>query len=200
MKDIEYKISLFIDNELPENEQADFFKYLSEDKDSREMLSDLNKMKTGLKEHYNDIKGDMDFPLTLVKGNDNEKKYKTYFYYAAAASLLFLILSISLLVNAQFYKEDINKSKTVYESVKNDNEKLKNEITQLITEKSYLQTESHDKKTVILKTAAGIKITPNKNTIKNNESYYTFLDNKIKNAPVVKISKSDFITQQMIGN
>ncbi|MEN8194670.1 MAG: hypothetical protein ABFS12_17750, partial [Bacteroidota bacterium] len=100
MKDYEFKISLFIDNELPIDEQQKLFRFLSGSGEARQTLVDLMEMKKETKSFYAGMNVEMDNSKIIAAEvsvqDEKEKKYKMMFYFSAAAAIL---LVFAFLIN-----------------------------------------------------------------------------------------------------
>ncbi len=96
MQDYELKLSQFIDNELPIDEQQEFFYFLSQNEEARNTLAEYIEMKKEAKSLYTSLEVQLNDPnftnLYAGKPEKNNKKYKFMFYFSAAASIIFAFL------------------------------------------------------------------------------------------------------------
>ncbi len=199
MKEIEFKISRFVDGELPLEEQGEFFKTLSLDEDARKILNEFTELKRCIKEHYSGL----DINLSSLKVPMNKEpinKYKKYFYFSAAAVIL-------ILLSSSFFISDLVNTISILNSVQENYINTKSEIERLKKEKDTFKTilaqETNQSKSRI-KTAAI------KNEDKEKANYiasYKIIDEKRttpdvnnKDIQIIQITKADFLTTQMIGN
>lgn len=109
MKHFDYEISLFIDGELPDEEQNKLFEHLAECTECRSTLVEFQSTKTKFKSYYGsqlpEANGTI-IPVTSEVKKIKTNLYKTAFYVAAAACLL---IGILFLLNRANEKELQNK-------------------------------------------------------------------------------------------
>jgi hypothetical protein len=203
MKDIEFKISQFIDNELSDAEQKDLFGVLAEDQKARQMLADYMKMKKDTSTHYKNINAEL-APLAVnqpyVKSERRQSNiYKLMFYCSAAAAVILLMLmwwnqegkgeissQYSLLKAKYFSLEEqyaisMNWNRDIQEK------NIVPTVNQLNIRKS---THKHE-----------IIFTSNTKSIRKPNTLQTekYLA-KLPKITAITISKEDFIGGQIVGN
>jgi len=216
MKDYEFKISQFVDNELPANEQRELFLFLSENEDGRKMLSDYMEMKKESKSFYTGMNTELDGTKVISAGifaqKEKEKKYKSMSYFSAAAAILFAFLLLfnqfkpnALLTKYQNLQTEMIKLQENYSTVLNKQIELVELNTQLYeeTEKlkiAQMEINKQDKKVSSVQTPE-----INKQQKYKRGSSYTVgnLGSKLaslKNVQRIEITKNDFLGGQIIGN
>jgi hypothetical protein len=215
MKNYELKISQFVDNELPENEQKELFQYLSESQEARKILIDFTEIKGETKSFYTVMNAEMDELKNAIPkiAPQKEKKYKTMFYYSVAASIIFALL---FLINQ--FKE--NTTLVKYKELQSEMIVLQdsysdalNKQTELLYINNQLYVESQKLKTT--KVAEGDKLDTR---AQRDEQSMTKKQNKdagrrsnssvntsrmlasLNNVQTITITKNDFIGGQIIGN
>ena len=121
MKDYEFKISQFIDNELSVNEQQELFRFLSESQEGRQTLTEFMEVKKEMKSFYAGMNVELNdseiVAASVSAQNEKEKKYRMMFYFSAAAAIFFAFM---LLVNQ--FKE--NPILTKYQNLQTEMIKL----------------------------------------------------------------------------
>jgi len=209
MKDYEVKISQFIDNELPVNEQQELFRFLSENGEAREVLADFVEIKNETKMFYAEMNVESDdskiIGAVFNKGDD-KKKYKTLFYFSAAASVVFAFLFLSSFLNGKLKSGQYEKLQTKYISLqkgyvnvlneKAELEKLNDNLSVEIQKANIKQAAVRHKPVTQMRSAKAKdqkSNLPAKHTFRNRNVYAA-------NTPVYKITKDDFLGQQIIGN
>jgi len=216
MKDYEFKISQFVDNELSANEQQELFRFLSESEEARQTLVDYMEMKKETKSFYSGMNAEMDDSKIVTAGiyaqNEKEKKYKTMFYFSAAASILFAFL---LLLN-QFKENPIfakyqNLQTEIIELQENYSDVLSKQIGLVrVNNQLYEETEKLKTANVVLNQKfdkSVPRVEPPKVEIqkkKERRSYTTGNSGRmvasLQNAQRIEITKNDFLGGQIIGN
>lgn len=207
MKDYEFRISQFVDNELPTDEQPELFHFLSENKEARKLLADYMKMKNETKSFYKEM--DTEFDDTQVISSEiytqkkEEKRYKLMFYFSAAATIV-----LAFLLGSSFFKSNISLEKYQklqtkyiimqenYKNVLNEKKRLVNLTDKFTIEIKKLKTKQVPAKHKSFNKSNLIKTQnkPSTNFIyKNRNTYFA-------NIPTYTITKSDFLGQQIIGN
>ena len=93
MKDYEFKISQFVDNELSANEQQELFRFLSESEEARQTLVDFMEMKKETKSFYAGMNAEMDDSKIVTAGiyaqNEKEKNINQCFISLLLLQLYF---------------------------------------------------------------------------------------------------------------
>jgi len=209
MKDYEFKISQFVDNELSANEQQELFRFLSESEEARQTLADFMEVKKETKLFYSGMNAEMDGSKIVTAGiyaqNEKEKKYKTMFYFSAAASILFAFL---LIVN-EFKQNPIltkyqNLQTEIIELQENYSDVLSKQIELVrVNNQLYEETEKLKTAQVVMKSKPdkkNLKVQPPKITKKQKKPNYKSRNNYLASIPTFTITKDDFLGQQIIGN
>lgn len=208
MKNYELKISQFIDNELSAKEQQELFSFLSGNEEARQTLSDYMEMKKETKSFYAGMNPELDDPKIIAAGvyaqKREEKKYKMMFYFSAAASIIlfFLLLFQQFRPDPMFTKYQ-NLQAEMIKLQEDFSEALSKQI-ELVKQNNQLYEEAEKLKTVQVtinqpvqkKPVAGVKkknIPPPRPIVRKQNNY-------LASIPVIKITKDDFIGQQIIGN
>jgi len=216
MKDYEFKISQFVDNELSKNEQQELFCYLSENQEARETLIDFMEVKKKAKSFYAGINFEMDDSKIVAAGiatqNSREKKYKSMFYYSVAASVIFAFL---LAVN-QFKENPIlakyHNLQTEMITLQENYSDVLSKQTELLTINNQLYAETQK-----LKSAQMVinKKSDRKNPMveepqnkkqksQQGQSYSAGNSGRmvasLQNVQTIEITKNDFLGGQIIGN
>ncbi|GBD91801.1 hypothetical protein BMS3Abin04_02533 [bacterium BMS3Abin04] len=209
MKDYEIKISQFVDNELPVNEQQELFRFLSESEEARRVLADYMEIKNKTKSFYTDMDVESDdskiIGAVLGKG-DHRKKYKSLFYFSAAAAIVLAFLLLSIFFNNSIEPEKYQELQTKYIALQREyitalNEKgelakLNNNLSAEIEEVNVKQLPALHKP-VIHKKKLNIK---KKRSRKPGGQIFRNRNVYAANIPVYTITKNDFLGQQIIGN
>lgn len=201
MEDIEFKISQFIDNEMPLEEQGVFFKELSLNAEARFVLNDFLVMKKEISGHYSGMNPDLPaIKISSYSQGKGANLYKRMFYFSAAALILVLIGSAFLfsdLINTRnnlnALKADYTKTGLDLQNSKKDNLPVKTVLAQV--SKSSKPRVFHA--AVDTKNQAAAEKTGIQNTmpvVRNQMSKYE------KDFVAIKITKDDFLIPQMIGN
>jgi hypothetical protein len=206
MKDLEFKISQFIDNELPADEQKELFLYLAEDADARETLSDYMQMKSEARQHYESINVTLDEPKVLSTGIahavEEKRRYMYMFYFSAAASIIFALLVLynylqpnPLLPDYYNLQKDYIQLQEEYSRALSDKIELVNMNSQLFDENEKLRSKQilssdHEKEQF------------SENNVRRNEAVTTPLrkTNYLASIPSVQITENDFLGPKIIGN
>ena len=207
MKDYEFKISQFVDNELSANEQQELFRFLSESEEARQTLVDFMEMKKETKSFYSGMNTEMDDSKIVAAGiyAQKEKKYKTMFYFSAAASILFAFL---LIVN-EFKQNPIltkyqNLQIEIIELQENYSDVLSKQIELVrVNNQLYEETEKLKTAQVVMKSKPdkkSLKVQPPKITKQQKKPNYKSRNNYLASIPTFIITKDDFLGQQIIGN
>jgi len=209
MKEYEFKISQFVDNELSANEQKELFLYLSESEEARQSLADFIEMKKEVKSFYAGMNSEIDDSKIVTAGittqNKREKKNKTMFYFSTAASIIFAFL---FLIN-QFKENPIltkyqNLQTEMIELQENYSDAL-NEQTELlkINNQLYVETKKLRIAQAVFKKKSDSKTPrielPKVEQQKKNPNYKS-RNNYLASIPTYTITKDDFLGQQIIGN
>lgn len=203
MKEIDFKISQFIDNELSDAEQKELFAVLSENKDARQTLAEFLRMKKDTSKHYIEITADLlPMPSDLLVTMNKKRQpniYRFMFYFTAAAAVILLMLLTWNQNGKEDYSSDYRTLKTNYESLqKNYENSLKQlkdlRIKQTVTSTTKSNTKKRELKHELIFTSNTGPIRKPFNSL--NEKY---LANLPKFTPIT-ISKEDFIGGQIVGN
>lgn len=200
MKEIELKISQFIDGELPLEEQRELFKVLSLDSEARETFNGFLAMKNSVKLHYSSMETDLSgIKLPLGNAPKSRNIYKPISYFSAAAILIIFIFSGLLFSNFVALQSKFNAVNTEYKSLKETSDYLK-KINDFF--KTTLVQESKPVIKVIRSGKFGKTITRTEQTIAENKftGVKSKMDDLYNNFTSIKITKNDFILPQMIGN
>ncbi|MCP4969035.1 MAG: hypothetical protein GY932_00405 [Arcobacter sp.] len=205
MKDYEFMISQFVDNELSANEQRELFLFLSESEDGRKILSDYMEVKKETKLFYAGINPELNEPkiaaINISQSDNKEKKYKTRFYFAATASILFAFLFMS-----NFIKE--NSFESQYQNLQTENIILQENYSNALDKQMELNNQLHEKtekpkveKVEINKSAKRVfnRQATKKKKVQKKPSYKK-RKNYLASIPAFTITKNDFLGQQIIGN
>ena len=94
MNDLDYKISMLIDNELDNSEQTELFKMLANDNNARQTFAEYMNMKKEVGSYYSSKTADVTMPVKqppIIKVKET-KVYKTGFYFSAFAGLVMAVL------------------------------------------------------------------------------------------------------------
>lgn len=86
MKHYEFEMSLYIDGELPKEEEANLFSHLTECGECRKVFLSLHKVKKMAKDHFTKK---LEIPDKKEKAEGNIYKYS---FYAASAAAVFLLI------------------------------------------------------------------------------------------------------------
>ncbi len=206
MKHHEFEISQFLDNELPIVEQKTLFSHLSVCDECSKAMSDLIKIKQGVKSVYDEmhveLKDYSSLTTLLESGRKKRNIYRTMFYTVTAASILlgfFLILlegNYSSLENKYLqlqsegsrlqdkYTMALNENKRLSEMNKNNFDKMNFLVAK------YKIGEPVTLKSPPMKSATKIIASSNKKRIPTGVMY----------GSLEKITKEDFLVPQIIGN
>jgi len=217
MKDYEFKISQFVDNELSANEQQELFRYLSENSEARKTLVDFMEVKNEAKSFYAGLNVEMDDSKIVTAGitaqNKKEEKFKSMFYFSAAASIIFAFL---FLIN-QFKENPIltkyqNLQTEMIELQENYSDALnkQNELLK-INNQLYAETKKFRIAQLVLKKKSDEKAPrielPKVETQKRKKerrSHTTGNSGRmvaaLQNVQTIEITKNDFLGGQIIGN
>ncbi len=207
MNDYEFKISQFIDNELATDEQPEFFRFLSENEEARRMLADYIEMKENAKAFYSELDTELDSSKAIKSGltnsNNREKKYNVMFYFSAAAAI---VLAFFLFFNIS--KNNIDSRKyfnlqTKYISLQENYNNILSEKIELIKLSENLSSKIKESKSkqISLSSKPVLK-KKNTNAKYKQPARITFHSRRAyaANIPVYRITKDDFLGQQIIGN
>jgi len=207
MKDYKITISQFVDNELPVNEQREFFLFLSGNEEARKILADYMKMKNETSSFYAEMDAEFDDTEVISAGiysqKKIEKRYKMISYFSAAATIVLVSLLLTNFFKNSVTSEKYQKLQTKYiilkenySNVLNEKKRLVNLTDKFIKETERLRTKQVPTKHKLLHKNYSVK-TKNKLgrklTYKNRNTYFAKI-------PTYKITKDDFLGQQIIGN
>ncbi len=207
MQNYEEKISQFVDNELPVNEQRELFEFLSENEEARETLHDYMQMKNDTKIFYGNLNADLpklNIPVPLAAGNEQKNYYKPMFYFSAAASIILLML---LLFN-QPVKDRFEER---YSDLQSELISLQQEHAELLQSNINLikQNEKFVSELKMIETAKTVeqKQEEPKPVIKNKKPEQTIerprrsrSANYLANIPTYQVNDKDFLGSQIVGN
>ncbi len=204
MKHYELEISQFVDNELPVDEQKKFFVHLSNCEECGRTLSDFMRIKKESKLFYNgmdvDFKRSIKLPETILPKKE-KNIYKALFYFSVAASIVLGILFL-------LQQLDGNKIGTKYSILEAKYTALSKNYFDVLKDKAknfnaLLTTNAETpSKKYILKKTKSVKSSTGNNFLAATDKKIK-LSNKNRNfssIQVVKITKSDFLTPQIVGN
>jgi len=111
MNEIEFKISLLIDNELNDLEQSKLFEILSQNKNARGTFNEFINIKREAAICYSGSAANLDFAKQL-KFTGNEKKntsmYKVSFIFSVAAVLVLAALLVFNLISSKQLQAEKN--------------------------------------------------------------------------------------------
>jgi len=210
MKDYEFKISQFIDNELQVEEQIELFQFLSKNNEARETLLGFINLKQESKSFYsgmnNKLNENMAIPFKEADMNrTKEKKRPTLFYYSAVASILFAFLLLW-----QFNKTDSlavinNDLQKNYLKLQQSNKELLVEKIEFIKlNNSYAKELSDCKQTENNRSISTIDRAKKKDNVSPKSfpkvDYAGIRLVALQNTQTVEITKNDFLGGQIIGN
>jgi len=217
MKDYEFKISQFVDNELSANEQQELFRFLSDSHEAQQTLIDYMAIKNEAKSFYSGLHTEMGNSKTITAGiiaqNEREKKYKTMFYFSVAASIIFVFLLV-----VEQYKENPILSK--YQNLQTEMIELQENYSDVLNMQTELLVINNRLfvETKKLKSAqAVINSKSDKSTKHSQQSKKNVIDKKkgersysvgnvdrmvasLQNVQTITITKNDFLGGQIIGN
>jgi len=214
MKDYELMISQFVDNELSVSEQQELFLFLAENEVGREMLSDFIEIKKETKSFYSGLNVEMENEevITIDKSEHNkkERKQKRMFYFSAAAAILFGFL---FLLNQ--FKE--NPVVTKYQNLQTEMIELQESYSNLLENQTdliklnnqlYVGTQKRKTSKGNRDNNNSIKTKPSKGKkqLKNKSGNSISPRNRgrmlasLQNIQIIKITKNDFLGEQIIGN
>ena len=203
MKDMEIKISQFVDGELDESELKEFFTELALDTEAERMLSEFIKLKVNISSHYtgmqpelksSQVKQSAGFQKTITTN-----RYKIPFYISAAASIILLImLSVS-----QLTQTNIKNNYDVLQSRYNNIEKHYSEALKIIDS---TKTETHILRDDLARqnfSKSTVKTNPGNRIVMRETPGNKEPQNRFANAPriePIKITHEDFIGARIVGN
>ncbi len=208
MKHYELEISQFVDNELPEHGRKELFVHLAECEECGRVLADYMEMKSGSRSFYENMEYEPEHPVNLPVLPQRTKErniYQAMFYFAAAASvvlgLMFFMQQSSTNTITQKYK----MLKTEYGKLDfNYNQAIKEVKT---AEENYApQNIPNDIKRGKEKSkkaqAAGRMAYKNtrQNTTDLTAENKDYMGNRPQLIRVVKVTQSDYLTPQIVGN
>ena len=216
MKHYELEISQFMDNELSDDEQKILFTHLSECEECRKTLSDFMEMKKESRLFYENINVELKSAITLPFGVDSKKEkniYKPLFYYAAAASIIFGLLFLL----QQFDKSKIEKKYTTLETeyrkldrnynqvIKGKNDDISGKTLKENISRQHIPGNLRAVGEESGEAAAVNRITYNSakqssSKLVAEEAGYRRYQLRSREIQVVKVTKSDYLTPQIVGN
>ena len=216
MKDYEFKISQFIDNELSVNEQQELFRFLSESQEGRQTLTEFMEVKKEMKSFYAGMNVELNdseiVAASVSAQNEKEKKYRMMVYFSAAAAIFFAFM---LLVNQ--FKE--NPILTKYQNLQTEMIKLQENHSDVLSKQIelvrmntqlYEETEKLKTAQMVINKKSDKKVqradSPMINKQKNKKESSHTSDNSssmvaaLQNIQRIEITKNDFLGGQIIGN
>ncbi|OOB80058.1 MAG: hypothetical protein BEN19_06920 [Epulopiscium sp. Nuni2H_MBin003] len=107
------KLSLYIDDELEENDKIEIEKHLQSCNNCRDELKILNEIKQGLSKLNAEIELPDGFHTELMKKIAPPKKYKYTKYYFMAASLLAALIAIPSMYQQPTEQPDLSRARTM---------------------------------------------------------------------------------------
>lgn len=209
MKDYEFKISQFIDNELSINEQQELFRFLSESQEAQQILIDFMEMKKETKSFYAgmniEVDGSQIAAISENSKSEKAKKYKTMFYVSTAAAVL---LAFALLLNS--FKENPFLAK--YQNLQTEMVTLQEKYTEALNKEVkllelnnqlYIETQKLKTTRIVINKNNDIKaprMKPSKVSKNQRNPKHKDHNNYLASIPTYTITKDDFLGQQIIGN
>lgn len=213
MKHYDFEISRFIDNELSAGEQKELFSHLSNCEECRNILSDFMEMKKGTESYYDNLPVELKSPVKLLTGDTVIRKrniYRSLFYMSVAASIILGILFLSKLFAIDRLETKYSALEVKYAGINTDNKgKSQKEfnITTKINNTSFREKGNissrrnhvimQDKNKPKLLAANKIEKNPSPDVLKNNNSRFSQKPQEIQ---IVRVTKNDFLTSQIVGN
>lgn len=207
MKNYEEKIGMFLDNELPVEEQPELFAFLSESEVGRKALNDYIEMKSSARSFYSEMETDLP-ALELPKDADYNKPnyFKPLFYFSAAASIILaMLLFFSSFSDSQMHvkyselqRELIDLQESYKKSLQTNidlikrNDEIVSQIQMVKVQKEPEVTQTSRIENLKPKTAPKEKIKV-KPVIQQSKNY-------LASVPTYKITDDDFIGRKIIGN
>ncbi|MCF6269193.1 MAG: hypothetical protein L3J41_05765 [Melioribacteraceae bacterium] len=207
MKDYEFKISQFVDNELSESEQKELFLFLAENEAGREVLSDFIEIKKEIKSFYSGMNNTKVVTIGKATQNKKERKQKAMFYFSTAAAILFGFLFLfnqfkenPFLIKYQNLQTEMIELQENYSDVlkrQTDLIKINHQLyigTQQLKTSKVAKQNGRDNKSTILQSAIN----------KNGKNYSPVNQGRmlasLQNIQIIEITKNDFLGGQIIGN
>ncbi|MCF7859565.1 MAG: hypothetical protein K9N07_09645 [Candidatus Cloacimonetes bacterium] len=208
MKNYEEKISMFLDNELPVDEQPELFAFLSESEDGRKALNDYMELQSSTRSFFSEM--EVDLPaLELPKDADYNKPnyFKPLFYFSAAASIILAMLlffspfSDSQMITkySELQRELIDLQESYKKSLQTNIDLIKrnDEIVSQIQKADQQRNEREVIQVSRQKNSepnSAPKINPQAKQLTAKKNNY------LASVPTYKITDDDFIGRKIIGN
>lgn len=189
-RDIEYQISQFIDNELPEQEQKALFAFLAENAESRKLFADYLALRAQTRHFYEHLN------FTIP---DQKKPARIYrFGHGTLIAAIAALIILAFLAVFQFWsaREFKNQNATLqaqlirhqadYQQLAQEKEKLNQQILSVQEKIQALKSEPQ-----VIKAAHK----PVKSRTKLHQSAFAAV-----NPSIIKITENDFLGPKIIGN
>ena len=207
MEDYEIKISQFVDGELPAKGQTELFTFLSNNENARKTLADYIELKKEAKSFYTELNTEFDnsemINNVLANGNTEKKRYKIGFYISAAAVILLAFLLFSNISKNNIDSQKYLKLQTKYSLLQGNYNSILSEKIELIklTKNLSFKIEESKSKQVSLNSESTLKKkNPNAKRKQPVRRVFQGMNAYAANIPVYRITKDDFLGQQIIGN
>lgn len=204
MKHFESEIILYIDNELSIEQQKQLFLHLSECEECAIILSDYIKMKNETRNFYYSLDSRFKNIKTFTIPLDKNYKHNYPFYFTAAAVIILGLLFLFQLNNEKKSEMKLSELHNQFISLREDYESiLKENENKIILNNDeqtvYKKQEKKEQEGKIFNRKISDKKEDGNLVLKVNpkESEYMKYLNSL---PTEKISKNDFLVQQIIGN
>lgn len=206
MQDYELKISQFIDNELPVDEQKELFLHLADNEEARESLSDYMQMKVEAKQHYESIRVALNEPKILATNvahaTEQNRRYMYMFYFSAAASVVFAFLWLYTYFLPNPLLPEYYKLQSDYISLQEEHSGALSEKIELVNINSYLYDENEKLRSRQISLIKEVKKQLVEKVVSTNEirERPPRKNNYLASIPSVKITEDDFLGPKIIGN
>jgi len=203
MKHYDYEISLFIDGELPDEEQNKLFEHLAECYECRSALVEFQSTKIKSKSYYGaqlpEANGTI-IPMAPEVKTAKTNIFKTAFYIAAAACMLIGLLFLMNQMQQDKLKYKLANLETKYSLLENNFKQasIQKQDEVNVKEASTEKVKNfHAKKLPGKSEIQNIKPNSVKMKTENRKSDYAQYFSSLKTE---RITKNDFLIPQLIGN